>query len=186
MLDVILFFAASAGGILFLWRPNGTSTGPSRIYRFLAFEALVGLALLTRERWFVDPISTPQLVSWILGAAGLGVALLAVARRPANREASGAVASEPEDAPTLPPARGIYRRVRHPFYGAALLLGWGLFAKGLALFDGASVLYALLLTGASLFLVSAARADETADYIRFGSPYALYVRSSKMLIPYIL
>lgn len=186
MLDVILFVAASAGGILFLWRPGGTSTGLSRIYRLLAFEALLGLTLLTRGRWFVDPISTPQVVSWILGAAGLGVALLAVARRPASREVSATVAPEPEEAPALPPAQGIYKRVRHPFYGAALLVGWGLFANGLALIDGASVFYALLLTGASLFLVSAARVDETADYVRFGSPYAVYVRSSKMLIPFIL
>ncbi len=186
MFDVILFVAASAGGSLFLWRPYGNSSGPSRLYRFLAFEALLGLALLTRERWFVDPISTPQVVSWIFGAAGLGVAALAVARRPAAREVSASVAPEPEAPPALPPARGIYRWVRHPFYGAALLMGWALFAKALALFDAASVLCALLLTGASLFLVSAARADETADYFRYGSPFALYARSSKMLIPFIL
>ncbi len=186
MLDVILFVAISAGGSLVLWRPYGNSSGSSRIYRFLAFEALLGLALLTRERWFVNPISTPQVVSWVFEAAGLGVALLAVARRPTAREVSASVAPEPEAPPALPPPQGIYRRVRHPFYGAALLMGWGLFAKALALFDAASILCALLLTGASLFLVTAARADETADYFRFGSPYALYVRSSKMLIPFIL
>jgi protein-S-isoprenylcysteine O-methyltransferase Ste14 len=185
MVNVLFFVAGSVGGSLFLWLPNGFSSNLSRLYRFLAFETLLGLALSTRERWLIDPASAPQVISYIFWAAGLAVALLAVMRRPIGRGA-GPMVPESVDPPALPPPRGIYRLVRHPFYAAALFAGWGLFAKSLTPFDNVSLLNAFLLTGASLFLVSAARVDETADYLKFGSAYAFYVRSSKMLIPFIL
>jgi len=182
MLNVIFFVAGSAGGSLLLWLPKSWSSNLSRVYRFLAFELLLGLALLTRDRWLAAPWSVPQVISWIFWAAGCLLAGLGLFRRPSG----AALAQESEAAPALPPPRGIYRRVRHPFYAAALFLGWGLFAKSLTPFDNTALLYAFLLTGVSLFLVSAARADETSDYLKFGSAYALYVRSSKMLIPFIL
>jgi len=186
MLDWILFVAASAGGGFVWWRLASRSSGRSALYRFLAFELLLGLAFLTPGRWFVNPLSTPQVISWILLAAGLALALLALFRRPAGQSRDDAADRDPEEPPTLPARQGIYRFVRHPFYGAALFLGWGLFAKGLVPVDNTSFLSAFLLTGVSLFLVSAARADETADYLTFGAAYVVYVRSSKMLIPLIL
>jgi len=186
MLNVIVFVAGSAGGSLLLFLPNTYCPALSRVYRFLAFEALLGLALLARGRWFVDPLSAPEVISWAFWMAGLAVGLLAAVQWPTSHPARTPVAAASEEPPILPPPRGIYRRVRHPFYGAALLAGWGVFAQSLMPFDDAILIYALLLTGASLFLVSAARADETADYLKFGSPYALYARSSKMLIPFIL
>jgi protein-S-isoprenylcysteine O-methyltransferase Ste14 len=190
MTNIFFFVAGSAGGGLFFWLPNSRSTNLSRRYRFLAFELLLGLSLLTREHWFINPLSTPQVISWLFWAAGLGLALLAlfaIVQRPSGQLATGLAAQGPDAPPALPPQRGIYKRVRHPIYAAALFFGWGLFAKSLTPpFDNASLFYAFLLTGASLFLVSAARADETADYLQFGSAYALYVRTSKMLIPFIL
>ncbi len=186
MPDLILFLGASAGGGLVCWWPAGRRSGWSAVYRFLAFEALLGLTLLTRSRWFVGAQTTPQVISWLLLAAGLALAVLALSRRPAPPVMGDPTSQNPDQAPTLPPRPGIYKIVRHPIYAAALFMGWGLFAKSLAPFDNASLLCAFLLTGVSLFLVSAARADDRADYLKFGSAYLLYVRSSKMLIPFVL
>jgi len=156
------------------------------LYRFLAFEALLGLTLLTRSRWLVAALSTPQVISWLFLAAGLTLAILALSGRPARPAMGDPTNQDPEETPTLPPRRGVYKILRHPIYAAALFMGWGLFAKSLAPFDNASPLCAFLLTGVSLFLVWAARADDRADYLKFGTAYLLYVRSSKMLIPFIL
>jgi protein-S-isoprenylcysteine O-methyltransferase Ste14 len=186
MLNLILFVVVSAGGSLVLWRPAGRSASPSGLYRFLAFELLLVLALLTRERWFVTPLAMPQIASWLLLAAGLALALLALLGRPTDESTGDLAAGDTSETPALPPRQGIYKAVRHPVYAAALFTGWGLFAKSLTPFDSASLLYALLLTGVSLFLVSAARIDETADYLRFGTAYALYMKTSKMLIPFVL
>jgi protein-S-isoprenylcysteine O-methyltransferase Ste14 len=185
MPNLILFVAVSAGGGLLLWQTTVRSFSPAGLYRFLAFELLLALAWLTREHWFLYPLSVPQLISWLFWAAGLALALPALFR-PLSDQSTGDLAGRDADAPLpMPPRRGIYKAVRHPFYAAALFTGWGFFAKSLASFDNASMLYACLLTGASLFLVSAARADEAADYARFGAAYALYIKASKMLIPFV-
>ena len=186
MTDLFFFLGASAGGGLVCWWPAGRRSGWSALYRFLAFEALLGLTLLTRSHWFAGALSTPQVISWLCLAAGLTLAVLALSRRPARPAMGNPTSQDPEETPTLPPRRGVYKIVRHPIYAAALFTGWGLFAKSLAPFDNASLLCAFLLTGVSLFLVWAARTDDRADYLKFGTAYLLYVRSSKMLIPFIL
>jgi hypothetical protein len=186
MFDLILFVAGSAVGGLTLGWWAGRSGSPSGLYRFLAFELLLILALLTRGRWLALPVSAPQFIAWAFWAAALGLALPALFGLPADATPGDQPASLTAEAPLpLPPRRGIYKVVRHPFYAAALLTGWGLFSQSLAIFDNAAVIYAFLLTGASLFLVSSARADETTDYLRFGTAYALYIKTSKMLIPFI-
>lgn len=182
----ILLLAASAGGGFLCWWPSGRRSGWSAVYRFLAFEALLGLTLLSRRRWFAAALSTPQVISWLFLAAALTLAVLALSRRPAKPVRADSADQSSEATLALPPRQGIYRVTRHPIYAAALLAGWGLFAKSLTPFDNTSVLCAVLLSGVSLFLVWAARADDAADYVRFGTAYILYARSSKMLIPFIL
>jgi protein-S-isoprenylcysteine O-methyltransferase Ste14 len=185
MSDLILFAVGSVVGGLSLWWWTGRSASPSRLYRLLAFELLLVLALLTRQRWLAPTLAAPQIIAWVFWAAALGLALPALFRRPADL-ADGDLAAEIDETPlSLPPRQGIYKVVRHPFYAAALLAGWGFFSQSLAIFDNAALLYAFLLTGASLFLVSAARADEAAAYLRYGAAYALYLKSSKMLIPFV-
>ena len=183
MIDLILLAVTLAMSGVILWRATDR-TGP-RLYRVMAVELLLILAFQTRLRWFAPPLSTSQMIFWGFVLAGGTLVGLGFAQRPVNPP-QGHPTLTATDEPFLPAQQGVYKIVRHPFYAAALFVGWGLFAMSLTPFDNSSLLYACLFTSASLFLVSAARADETTDYLKYGAPYALYVKTSKMLIPFVL
>lgn len=48
---------------------------PYRFTRFLAIVSLLGLIFLNADRWFVDPFSVRQIVSWIFLAGSLFLAV---------------------------------------------------------------------------------------------------------------
>ena len=167
----VVFVVVSAG-IAFL---SGRSLRDPRahgFHRFFAFEAMLGLILVNADRWFEDPFSARQGVSWALLLASLmlaghGFHLLRVAGRP-----RGSI----EDTTELV-SRGAYRWIRHPLYGSLLLLAWGAFLK-----DVSVVSWGLALA-ASGFLVATARVEEAENLKKFGEPYAAYMRRTKMFLP---
>jgi hypothetical protein len=65
VVKLLVFLLASAvlayvsRGSLRLPRSHG-------FYRFFAWEAILGLLLLNLDRWFHDPLSPAQIVSWVL------------------------------------------------------------------------------------------------------------------------
>ena len=186
LLELGLFLTLSAAGAVAIWWTAGRRLGASSLSQFLAMESLLGLALLTRTQWFANPWSRAQIIAWICWAMAGLLAVLGLGGRPRPAADTNQITPELDTPRPLPARQGIYRIVRHPYYAAALFLGWGLFATSLSSVNQAALLYAFLLTGASLFLVAAARADETTDYLTYGAAYATYVRTSKMLIPFIL
>ncbi len=178
--NLILFLTLSAGVLLWSWVSRRISRTHG-LYRFLALELVVALAVVNQARWFTEPGSPVQIVSWLcllaaLVLGGLGVyPLPSVQRKPAGEEAAPA-----------PERRGIYKYIRHPLYAAAFFLGWAMFFKSLAsLADGAFYLTAILLSAASLLLISTARLEEADELARSGDAYAAYLKTSKMFIPFI-
>ncbi len=165
---LLLFLAVSAGG-LWVTRPTQGSGG---LLRYLAYELVAGLVLLGEPAWLAVPTSAPQAVSWVcLLAAGLLAAGGLLARAPAGD--------------TFAPPRGLYRQVRHPFHTALLLTGWGLFCQTLVPVGPRLAVGALLLTVASLLLISAAHQAEAEAYLKFGADYSAYVKASKLLVPFL-
>ncbi len=73
---------------------------------------------------------------------------------------------------------GAYRFIRHPMYASLLLLGAGVF------FKGPSLVVAALLVGLLAFVTMSGRVEEEENLERFGKPYAEYMRSTKMFIPF--
>jgi protein-S-isoprenylcysteine O-methyltransferase Ste14 len=76
-------------------------------------------------------------------------------------------------------AQKAYRYIRHPMYASLILLGLGAFLKNISL--GTIVLvfvniFALYLT---------AKADEKEMLTRFGGEYAVYMKKTRMFIPFI-
>ena len=74
---------------------------------------------------------------------------------------------------------GAYRYILHPLYTALLLLGTGAALKNL------SMTAAILLFAAAVCLVAAARVKEQENLTRFGSPYADYMTTAKMFVPWV-
>jgi protein-S-isoprenylcysteine O-methyltransferase Ste14 len=179
-IDLILFLALSAGLLLWSWASRRISRTHG-LYRFLALELLLALALLNRARWFTETGSLLQIVAWLCLLASLALAGLSFYPPKFAREAPAAGETAP-----APARRGIYKYIRHPLYSALFFLGWAIFFKSLTPPNNSSFfLTALLLSGASLLLVSTARLEEANAYARLGDAYAAYLKTTKMFIPFI-
>lgn len=173
MAKLIIFLVVSAPLLWFSW-PFLRDRRTHGFYRFFAFETLLVLFVSNVDRWFLNPFSPVQIVSWVLLSSSLflalhGFYLLRIIGQPRDNFENT----------TRLVIVGAYKYIRHPLYASLLLLGWGVFFK-----DGTlpGVLLALI---ASLFLVATARTEESENVAKFGSEYEDYIKSTRMFIPFV-
>lgn len=172
---MLLFAGLTIGAVaasIHAWRTQQTYG----FTRFLAFESLVLLIVWNARRWFHDPLSIRQIISWSTMAAatvlaGHGVHLLKTVGRSQKRIM--------EDTLTVVEV-GAYRYIRHPLYASLLFLGWGVFFKGADLLSG------ILASTATLFWIATARYEERFNVAHFGEAYSEYMGRTKMFIPFLL
>lgn len=173
MIEMILFILGSAF-IVWYSIPSLHQPGSHGFYRFFSWEFILGLFVLNVRTWFVKPFVWYQLISWFLLVLSIfpvvaGFILLRFAGKPeGNFEATTQLVT-----------RGIYRLIRHPLYASLLYLNWGIFFKSPSLLDGC---FAVVATA---FLYATARADEAECLVKFGQQYAVYMKTTKMFIPFI-
>ncbi len=185
-LSKVIIFIVLSGGLAYFSRTSLIAPRSHGFYRFLAWECILALLLVVFQnfsRWFGDPFSIRQLVSWFLLSVSLvpviwGVYLLRRAGKPQadSRQDPALIGIEKT---TRLVTRGIYRYIRHPLYSSLLLLSWGFFFKGPSWLAGALAL------GATLFLVATARAEEVENIEYFGPEYPSYMERTKMFIPFL-
>lgn len=176
MLEVIkwsIFILVSIGIIVFNWESL------ERIYcrgffRFFVFEAIMGLILVNIDYWFSDPFSFLQIVSWILLCGSFAMAihgfyLLGIIGKPKRNFESTSVIIR----------AGAYKYVRHPLYCSLLLLALGTFFKQI------SVISSIILIIAIVFLIVTAKVEEHENMERFGTEYSIYLKLTRMFIPFV-
>ena len=146
------------------------------LFRFLGFELLAALVGWNAARWFLDPLSVRQLLSWILLAASLALAVHGFHLLRAVGQAQRRVMEETQ---ALVEA-GVYRYIRHPLYASLLLFVWGAFLKGVDITSAA-----LALPATAAFTMTA-RYEERFNLERFGQRYAEYMRRTKMFVPFVI
>jgi protein-S-isoprenylcysteine O-methyltransferase Ste14 len=173
MLGWVIFAVASAGILIYSW-PSLRRPRSHGFFRFFAFEAIVGMLILNVRYWYADPLSPLQIISWVLLAASLALAIHGFIILPRAGRSEGSF----EDTTVLV-QRGAYRYIRHPLYASLLFLGWGAFLKHPA------PLQVILVGVATLFLVATAKADEAECLEKFGESYAAYMKATRMFIPFI-
>lgn len=176
-------FAVLSVILAILSRRSLGSRGSHGFFRFLAWEAILGLVLMNAPVWFHDPIAWHQIISWILlVVSGLlvleGVRLLHGGGKPdkQRRDATLFVFEKTTSLVTT----GIYRYIRHPLYSSLVFLGWGAFFKDPDLVPG---VLAVLATG---FLMQTARVEEAECVRYFGDAYLQYMRTTKRFLPFVL
>ncbi len=174
MIKLIIFAIASAGIIRLSWKSlhNLNSYG---LFRFFAFESLLVLILLNAEHWFYNPLSIPQVISWLLLLSSIIIAangfyLLHAIGKPKHGIENTTVLI----------SRGIYKYIRHPLYSSLLLLSWGTCLKNLSLF---SITLALI---ASVSIAATARIEEKENLQKFGADYAEYMKKAKLFMPFLV
>lgn len=145
------------------------------IARFFAFESIFILVLLNWHFWFKDPFSWYQVLSWIFLCASIypGIAGYLLLRRHGKSEKSFENTTELVKT-------GIYRYIRHPLYCSLFLLGTGVMFKQPQIFQviaGTVNLTAVFFT---------AKIEESEMIAKFGEQYNVYMKETKMFIPFIL
>lgn len=146
-----------------------------RVPRLFAFESLLALVLVNARSWFERPLSLRQLLSWILLASSLvlalhGFKLLRIAGAP----------KEDIENTTRLVSIGAYRYVRHPLYCSLLIGGVGVVLKSPSIFAF------LLLLGVIVAVFITAKVEEEDNIKRFGEEYVAYKANTKMFIPYLI
>jgi protein-S-isoprenylcysteine O-methyltransferase Ste14 len=179
----LLAFAAGSIFLAVASRKSLHRPGSHGYYRFFAWEAILGLIVINAPKWFSDPWSWYQLISWSLLVLcliplALGLHLLRTAGKPDKDKRPDAGLLSWERTTRLVTG-GIYRYIRHPLYSSLLLLGWGAFFKAPS---QTGITLALI---ATLFLDATAKADESECTQTFGPDYQEYMKRTKMFIPYI-
>lgn len=173
-------FVAATVWLLFVSRASLRAPGSHGFWRFFAWECMLALFLLNADRWFDDPLSARQNVSWalLLSSAFLVAHAVRVLRRAGRRDARR------KDEPLYEFERtahlvteGAHAHIRHPMYASLLLLAWGILLKD------PSALAAVLAAAATGLLVTTARADEAECLRYFGEPYREYMDRTRRFIP---
>ncbi|MCX6326902.1 MAG: isoprenylcysteine carboxylmethyltransferase family protein [Bacteroidia bacterium] len=145
------------------------------IARFFAFESVFILVLLNFRIWFINPFSLLQMISWILlilsAYTGIkGYLLLKRKGKPDSNFENTSVLVKSD----------IYGYIRHPLYLSVFLLGTGVMFKDprpVQLILGAINLIAIYFT---------ASIEEKEMIAKFGDEYRVYMKETKMFIPFIV
>jgi protein-S-isoprenylcysteine O-methyltransferase Ste14 len=180
--EAIVFVAASAG-LLYVSRRSLRARRSHGFYRFFAWESILALLLLNWERWFQDPVSLHQVVSWLLLTASAalvvhGVCLLRRVGRPSEERNEDATLIGIERTTTLVTV-GAFKYIRHPLYSSGLCLAWGVFLKNPSRLGGVFAL------AATILLVVTAKVEEAECVQSFGPAYQAYMTRTKMFVPFL-
>ena len=161
--------------VLFSWFLSLRFKRYHGIARFFAFESVFILVLLNYKVWFTNPFSPVQLVSWIL----LILSAYVVITGYMLLKRKGKPDSNFENTSLLVKS-GIYGYIRHPLYLSVFLLGTGIMLKNpekVQLVLGIVNLIAVYIT---------ARIEENEMIAKFGDQYRIYMKDTKMFIPFIV
>jgi protein-S-isoprenylcysteine O-methyltransferase Ste14 len=170
-----IFFAYISRASLRVFRSHG-------FFRFLAWEAILALVLLNEGRWFDQPFTIRQIISWFLLLISVflvvnGLSLLKLLGKP-NDQRDDQTLFVFEKTTNLVTV-GAFRYIRHPMYCSLLCLAWGAFLKDLSYIS-----FTLVLT-TSFFLLLTAKSEEIECMDFFGSCYKEYMGRTKRFIPFI-
>jgi protein-S-isoprenylcysteine O-methyltransferase Ste14 len=161
--------------ILFSWFLSIKYKRYHGIARFFAFESVFILVLLNFKIWFLNPLSFRQVISWIL----LILSAYVVITGYILLKRKGKSTINFENTSVLVKS-GIYRFIRHPLYLSIFLLGTGVMLKdpgSVQLFLGAINLIAIWITS---------KIEEKEMIEKFGKEYLIYIKETKMFIPFIV
>ncbi len=148
-------------------------------FRFLAFVAIWAVLVTSLPWWFQNMDSPWQIVSWILLALALALALSAYHSLRTAARIRGIRRTPTEPGSTTPglATKGPYRYIRHPLYASLVLFTWGLALKSRS-FAGISL---GLLAAGLLYLTALLEEEENLD--RFGAAYEEYMSVTRMFVP---
>ncbi len=181
MNKTILFVILSVPLLLISWRTlfNFRNHG---LYRFVAWECILWLAVNNTVYWFHHAFAINQIISWILLIACLFYvsAGFIIIKRKAKTDPARDDSLYSFEKTTDIIETGIFRYVRHPLYGSLIFLTWGIYFKH----PGISLLRIALV--ATIFMIITSLVEELENIAYFGEKYVNYMKRTRMFVPFIL
>ena len=179
----LVAFAVLSACLIYISRASLRTPRSHGFYRFFAWEFILALILINLERWFQQPFSIRQIISWFLLIASSilvvhGAYLLRVVGRPDNKRSEDVPLIGIEKTTSLVTV-GAYKYIRHPIYSSLLFLAWGVF------FKDPTWLGIIMALAATTFLVITAKVEEAECLRYFGPSYQAYMRQTKMFVPFL-
>lgn len=182
-MDKVILFVALSIPVIFLSKESLFDFKSHGFTRFYSWECILALFVINYEKWFEDPFSVRQIISWLLLIVSTWFVIEAAVRLRRARK-PGIVRVDEKlfrfEKTTELVTGGIYRYIRHPMYSSLLLLAWGIWLKQPLV---ATLPLALL---ASWLLWLTAKRDEQECLAWFGDSYREYMTRTKRLIPFLL
>jgi len=182
-MDKVILFIALSIPVIFFSKESLFDFRSHGFTRFFSWECILALFVINYDKWFTDPLSVKQIISWLLLAVSAWFVSEAVIRLRRARK-PGIVRVDEKlfkfEKTTELVTAGIFRYIRHPMYSSLLLLAWGIWLKQ-PLF---STLPVVLLASWLLWLT--AKRDEQECLTYFGDSYREYMTRTKRLIPFLL
>ena len=173
--QLIIFIAGTVFLIGFSWFLSIKEGRYHGVPRFFAFEGLLFLFLLQRPLWFKDPLSVPQVFSWLFLFISTYYVIAAVVLYHRHTDHGQNFENS-----TRLVTSGLYKYIRHPMYGSLLFLGWGMFLKHINLMTTGIVLFI------TIALYITAKVEEKEMIKKFGDEYREYMKKSSMWIPGVI
>lgn len=143
-------------------------------YRFFGWLLTLFLVVMNLGYWFDDPLSTPQLISWVLLLISIVLALVGFFQLVKRGKPSGSF----ENTSTIV-ASGLYRYIRHPLYASLICFSWG------AALKNPDLLSLICAAAATLFYFLTAKVEEEEMILKFKAGYRDYIKRTKMFIPFV-
>jgi protein-S-isoprenylcysteine O-methyltransferase Ste14 len=176
-MNLIAIIILVIGTITLIWFTWWVSLKGKRfhgIFRFFAFESILILLLLNYPVWFKDPFSLHQIISWVL----LILSILVAAIGFQTLYSKGKPTDQMENTSKLI-TTGVYKYIRHPMYLSLILVGFGVLAKDCGYLQ---CFFAII---NFIALIFTARVEEKEMIIKFGEDYRIYMKKTKMFIPFV-
>jgi protein-S-isoprenylcysteine O-methyltransferase Ste14 len=173
-MEITIFIIGTMIIMYFSWQFSLKAKRYHGIYRFFSFESLFALTLFNYPYWLNNPLSLPQIISWVLLFASLFLALHSFYLLKQMGKPQGQI----ENTSKLV-VQGAYKYIRHPLYCSLLLLGCGIFLKNMSI---NTLLFAVVNI---IALYETARVEEQEVIAKFGEDYLNYMKQTKMFIPFI-
>ena len=182
-MDKVISFIALSLPVIFFSKQSLFEPHSHGFTRFFSWECIIILFVVNYTKWFAEPFSANQVVSWLLLIISLWFLIESVVRlRRAKKP--GVVRVDEKlfkfEKTTELVTSGIYRFIRHPMYSSLLFLTWGIWFKQPLWYT----LPVALLSSWLLWLT--AWRDEKECQAFFGERYCSYMKGTKRLIPFIL
>lgn len=161
--------------VLFSWFLSIKHKRYHGITRFFSFESIFILVMLNHNVWFREAFSGLQIISWIFLFGSLYIAIAGflllkkIGKPGVNFEDTSVLVKE-----------GLYKYIRHPLYLSLFLFGSGVVLKDLA------PIQIILGVVNALAVYFTSKIEEREMTVRFGDQYKVYMKETKMFIPFIL